>query len=116
MTVETTNFYGSISISDESIAIISGLTALDCYGIVDLVANRFKANLINLFKKPAFSKLVKVTNVDNRISIELFVIMKYGVSISAVADSLKKSVKYSVEKFTGMIVDSVSVHVVGVRV
>ena len=42
--------------------------------------------------------------------------MKYGVSISAVSESLKKSVKYSVENFTGMIVDSVNVHVVGVRV
>ena len=46
----------------------------------------------------------------------MYCILKYGVSISAVAESLKKSVKYSVENFTGMIVDSVNVHVVGVRV
>ena len=37
-------------------------------------------------------------------------------SISAVAESLRKAVKYSVENFTGMLVDAVNVHVVGVRV
>ena len=39
-----------------------------------------------------------------------------GVNINAVADSLKKSVKYGLEQFTGMIIDSVNVNVVGVRV
>ena len=29
---------------------------------------------------------------------------------------MKKSIKYKVENFTGMIVDTVNVHVVGVRV
>ena len=42
--------------------------------------------------------------------------MKYGVSVSAVAESLRNTVKYTVENFTGMLVDAVNVHVVGVRV
>ena len=37
------------------------------------------------------------------------------VSISAVADSLKKAVKYKVEQFTGMIVDTVNVNIIGVK-
>ena len=39
----------------------------------------------------------------------------YGVSINAVAESLKESVKYKVEKFTGMIVDTVNVNIIGVK-
>ena len=54
--------------------------------------------------------------VDNKIYIDLYVILKYGVSIIAVADSLKRTVKYSVEEFTGMIVDSVNVSVLGIKV
>ena len=42
-------------------------------------------------------------------------IIKFGVSISAVADSLKKAVKYKVEQFTGMIVDTVNVNIIGVK-
>ncbi|MBR3864468.1 MAG: Asp23/Gls24 family envelope stress response protein, partial [Clostridia bacterium] len=36
-------------------------------------------------------------------------------SISAVADSLKQAVNYKVEKFTGMLVDTVNVNIVGVK-
>ena len=43
-------------------------------------------------------------------------ILKYGVSIGTVTDNLKSTVKYGVEQFTGMIVDSVNINVVGVRV
>ena len=68
------------------------------------------------FKKKSLNRGVKVLTVDNKIYIDLYVILKYGVSINAVAESLKSSVKYSVEKFTGMIVDSVNVNVLGVRV
>ena len=47
--------------------------------------------------------------------IDVNVIIKYGVSINAVAESLKEGVKYKVEKFTGMIVDTVNVNVIGVK-
>ena len=43
------------------------------------------------------------------------VVVKYGVSIDAVADSLKEAVKYKVERFTGMIVNTVNVNVVLAR-
>lgn len=116
MTVDTKNYYGRITISDESIATVAGYTALDCYGVIDLVANSLKSSFKEIFNKQQFSKGIKIANIDNRIFIDIYCILKYGVSVSAVAESLKSSVKYNVEKFTGMIVDSVNVHVVGVRV
>ena len=116
MTVETNNYYGKISISGEAIAVVAGCAALDCYGVVDLVSKNLKDNIKELIKRKKYSKGIKISTVENRIFIDVYCILKYGVSISAVAESLKKSVKYSVENFTGMIVDSVNVHVVGVRV
>ena len=116
MAVKTANSYGKITISDQAIETIAGSTAMECYGVVDLVAKRFSDNFALLFKKQQLKKGVKVLTVDNKIYIDLYVILKYSVSISAVAESLKSSVKYSVEKFTGMIVDSVNVNVCGIRV
>jgi uncharacterized alkaline shock family protein YloU len=58
----------------------------------------------------------EITNIENKIFIDIYCILKYGISVSAVAESLKKTIKYSVEDFTGMIVDTVNIHVVGVRV
>lgn len=116
MTVDTNNYYGKISISNDAIAVVAGYSALDCYGVVDLIAKNLKDYLTELLRRKTYSKGVKISILDNRIFIDVYCILKYGVSISAVAESLKKSVKYSVENFTGMIVDTVNVHVVGVRV
>ncbi len=116
MTVDTNNYYGNISISDNAIRTVAGFVALDCYGVVDLVAKNFRESARELFHKERYAKGVTISHIDNRIFIDIHCILKYGVSISAVAESLKKSVKYSVENFTGMIVDTVNVHVVGVCV
>lgn len=116
MTVDTNNFYGKISISNDSIAVVAGYAAMDCYGVVDLVSTNIAGGLSELFKRRPYGRGVKITNIENRITIDVYCIFKYGISVSAVAESLKSSIKYSVENFTGMIVDAVNVHVVGVRV
>lgn len=116
MSVKTSNVYGNITVSNEAIAKVTAYIVRECYGVVDLVSQKFSDNLNDLFKKNPLTKGIKVLTVNNRIYIDLYVILKYGVSINAVADSLKKAVKYGLEQFTGMIIDSVNVNVVGVRV
>ena len=117
MAVSTKNYYGDIEISSDAIAAVAGFATLDSYGVVDLVSNSLKSSICKLFKKQPYTKGVLVNiNKDNRIFIDIYCILKYGISISAIAESLKKTVKYTVEDFTGMIVDTVNVHVVGVRV
>ena len=116
MSVTTSNYYGKIFISDEAIAAVAASAALECIGVVDLVSKKLSDNFADLFKKQQLGKGVKVITNGNRIFIDLFVILKYGISISAVAESIKKTIKYKVEEFSGMIVDAVNVNVVGVRV
>ena len=98
-----------------AIAKVASQAAMECYGIVDTVSRRFTDSLAELFKKDTRGKGVKVTTDGDKIYIDVYVIIKFGVSINAVAQSLKESVKYRVERFTGMIVDSVNVNVIGVR-
>ncbi|MBQ7163782.1 MAG: Asp23/Gls24 family envelope stress response protein [Clostridia bacterium] len=114
MSVNTHNTYGKISISDKAIAKVALKATLDCYGIVETVSNKF-SDSISEFLKFDTTKGVKVSTLDDRIYIDLFVMIKFGVSISAVAESLKQTVKYAVENFTGMIVDTVNVNIVGVK-
>lgn len=115
MAVNTQNAYGQISITDETIAVVAGHAARDCYGIVEMVSRRLTDSIAELLKKDSQSKGVKVATNGDRIFIDLFVIIKFGVSIKAVCDSLKEAVKYHVENFTGMIVDTVNINVIGVR-
>ena len=115
MAVKTSNASGNISISDQAIAKVTSHAALDCYGIVELVSRRFTDSLFELFGKSTGAKGVKVVTSGDRIFIDVYVIIKFGVSISAVADSLKQSIKYNVEKSTGMIVGTVNVNITGVK-
>ena len=51
MSVNTSNAYGKISISDLAIAKIASHTAMECYGIVEMVSRRFTDSLSELLKK-----------------------------------------------------------------
>ena len=115
MAVNTLNAYGRISITDECIAVVAGNTARECYGVVDMVSRTLAASIAELFNKESNGKGVKVDTRGDRIYIDLFVMLKYGVNTYAVAESLKAAVKYDVEKFTGMIVESVNVTIIGVQ-
>lgn len=115
MSLRTQNSYGSITITDDVVASLAGYLALECYGIVDKVPRKFSDTVADLFKKNSLSRGVSVVTKGDRIYVDLYVVFRYGVSITAVAASLKSTVKYGLEKFTGMIVDTVNVHVVGVK-
>ena len=115
MSVNTSNAYGKITISDMAIAKVASQAAMGCYGIVDTVSRRFTDSLSELFKKQPQGRGVKVATNGDRIYIDVYVVIKFGVSINAVAESLKESVKYRVERFTGMIVDTVNVNIIGVK-
>lgn len=116
MSVNTVNSYGKISVTDDSVALIVAHSALDVYGVVDLVSNKFSDSLREIFKKNYKPRGIKITTISDRIIIDLDIILKYGVSINAVAESVRRLVKYNVEQFTGMLVDSVNINVVGVKV
>ena len=115
MSVSTSNVFGKISISDSAIAKVAKNAALECYGIVDTSSCKLTDSLSELLKKQPDGRGIKVVTSGDRIFIDVNVIIKYGVSINAVAESLKEGVKYKVEKFTGMIVDTVNVNVIGVK-
>ena len=115
MSVSTSNVYGKISISDAAIAKVAKNATLECYGIVETISRRFTDSLTELIRKQPGGRGIKVVTSGDRIFIDIYVIIKYGVSINAVAESLKEGVKYKVEKFTGMIVDTVNVNIIGVK-
>ena len=116
MSVNTSNAYGKITISDLAIAKVASQAAMECYGIVETVSRRFTDSLVELFNKSSAAKGVKVETVNNKINIDLYVILKDGININAVKDSVAATVKYNVETFTGMRVNTINVNVVGVRV
>lgn len=116
MAVKTINKYGKIIISDNAIAMIASRITSECYGVASLVSRRLTDSLIELFNKQALAKGVKIDTVKNKINIDIFALLKEGVNSDAVVDSIKSTVKYHVEYFTGMRVENINVFVVGVKI
>ncbi|MBE5951793.1 MAG: Asp23/Gls24 family envelope stress response protein [Lachnospiraceae bacterium] len=108
---------GNVQIDNDVIAKYAGSSAVECFGIVGMAAVNVKEGFAKLLKRENIRHGVGVTvSSDNRITIDLHVIVSYGVSISAVTDNLISNVKYKVEEFAGLSVERINVYVEGVRV
>ncbi|HHU78813.1 MAG TPA: Asp23/Gls24 family envelope stress response protein [Clostridiales bacterium] len=112
----TVNKLGEIRISNEVLATLAGISAISCYGIVGMASKRATDGLVELLGSDNLSRGVKVTTQGNEVVIQLFVVVEYGISISAVAQNIIDTVKYNVENLTGCTVKKVNVKVEGVRV
>ena len=107
---------GEIVIDNEVLAQYAGASAIECFGVVGMASVNMKDGIVKLLKKDNLSHGVSVTIEDNKITIDLHIIVSYGVSISAVADNLISNVKYNVEEFSGFEVKKINIFVEGVRV
>ena len=116
MSTVTVTQWGEIRISNEVLATLAGISAIGCYGIVGMASKRATDGLVELLGSENLSRGVKVTTQGNEVSIDLFIIVEYGISISAVAQNIIDTVKYNVEKLTGVTVNTVNIKVEGVRV
>ena len=108
---------GNVQIDKEVIAKYAGSSAVECFGVVGMATVGVKDGFAKLLKRESLTHGVEVTvTEENKITIDLHIIVSYGVSISAVTDNLISNVKYKVEEFAGLPVERISVFVEGVRV
>jgi len=106
---------GKITIKDEVLADLAGLTCTRCYGIVGMASQSFHEGVAELLGRESLRKGVRLRRRDDAVSFDLYVIVKAGLNIVEVAHNLIEQVRYVVETCTGLKVDDVQVHVQGVR-
>lgn len=108
---------GIITINPEVIAKYAGSVAVECFGIVGMAAVSMKDGLVRLLKKESLTHGIQVElSEENKITLNFHVIVAYGVNISSVSDNLISNVKYKVQEFSGMTVETINIFVEGVRV
>lgn len=108
--------YGKVVINNKVIARMAGFAALECFGIVGMAALSKSDGIVKLLTRNSISKGIKVDITDGKISMDLHVIVAYGVAVSAVTENLVSNVKYTIESTTGFKVDKINIYVEGVRV
>lgn len=116
MAAKITTELGVISIDDNVIANIAGISAMESYGIVGMASKRATDGLFELLKSDYLTKGIRVSSKDDLLVIDLHVILEYGVRISVVAENIIDRVRFNVEKFTGLKVGKININVQGIRV
>ncbi len=116
MAIKTENEHGTIVMSNTVIAHIAGMVATSCYGVVGMAYRNAGDTVASLLKWDTITKGIKVTTEDDKINIDLHIIVEYGVNIKVISDSIISSVRYNVENMTGFRVGQVTVNVEGIRV
>jgi uncharacterized alkaline shock family protein YloU len=114
MTGETT-LLGRITISPRAIASIASHAALQSYGVVGMTSKSLVDGIAHVIARDP-SHGVDVRVIDDRITIDLYIIVEYGTRITSVATSVANAVRYQVERALGMPVAAVDVHVQDLRV
>lgn len=116
MEVKRSNSLGEITISNEVIATLAGISAMESYGVVGMASKKATDGLAELLGWENLTRGVRVSTQEDRVFIDLFIIVEYGVSINTVATNVIERAKYNVENLTGVTVERVNVTVHGVRV
>ena len=108
---ETDMEMGIVKISDEVVEVIAGLAASEVDGIEGMSTTLVGGITQILSGKKNLSKGIKVNVEENSATIDLFVVVKYGVKIVDVAKKVQESVKKSVELMTGLNLTAINVYV-----
>ena len=105
---------GRISISNDAVAHIVGRVAAEAYGVVEMAARA--KGVARLLARDRWKQGITVgRSVEGAVTIELNVIVEYGLNLAEVASTVRNRVRYEVERLTGLPVASVEVRIQDVR-
>ncbi len=109
------NLQGKIEVSPSAIASLVSHAVTQTYGVVGMSTPSLASGIAaTLTRDP--HRGVQVEIHEDNIDIDLYVILEYGIRIASVATSLIDVVRYTIEKHCELPVNSVKVHVQGIRV
>lgn len=116
MATKTETKYGNITISNNVIANAAGLIATSCYGVVGMAVRNTKDGIVSLLKPSNLAKGIKVNVEENEITVDMYIVVQYGVNINAICESIINGVKYRLSELIGMDVKTVNINVESIRV
>ncbi len=104
----------NLNISEDVIGIIAGLAASEVEGIAGMTLGFVDGINQILGSNKKYSRGVKIDLDGKKVTIDLYVNVKYGVRIPDIAWAAQNAVKEAVENMTGLEVASVNINVQGI--
>jgi uncharacterized alkaline shock family protein YloU len=105
---------GKVEISPEVIEVITSLAAAEVEGVATMRGN-FATGVAEKLGRKSHGKGVKVDLDQDGISVDAYVIVKYGVSIPEVARKIQDNIHQTLRTMTAIDLSAVNIHVVGIQ-
>jgi uncharacterized alkaline shock family protein YloU len=113
--IQLENNRGEIIVADEVIAVITGLAAMEVEGVASMAGNATR-ELISKIGIKSLSKGVKVDVLEDVVTVDATLNLKYGYNVKDVSVKVQEKVKVAIENMTGLKVADVNVRVAGIEV
>ena len=105
---------GRITISTGAIGQIVSQTAARCYGVVG-IGTGARAKVGRLLPRSRGTHGITVSGDGDSVSLDLHVVVEYGLNLAEVGSTLRNRVQYEVERLTGLPVAEVEVRIQDVK-
>lgn len=106
---------GNIRIADEVVAKVAGKAALEIAGVYKMSGGMVD-EVTKLLGKKNTGKGVKVEVGDRECSVDVYIVVDYGVSFPAVAMEVQQNIIKAITEMTGLKVLEVNVYIQDVNI
>lgn len=108
------NSHGKIEIAPEVIEVIAGIAASEVDGVAGMRGN-FATGVVERLGKKNHGKGVKVELTESGIKVDVYCLMKFGVSIPTVAGKIQDNIRQALLNMTALDAEEINIHVVGIQ-
>ncbi|MEH6991538.1 Asp23/Gls24 family envelope stress response protein [Neobacillus sp. NPDC093182] len=105
--------HGKVEIAPEVIEVIAGIAASEVEGVAQMRGN-FATGVVERLGKKNHGKGVKVELSEEGITVDVYCLMKFGVSIPTVAGKIQDNIRQALLNMTALEAEAVNIHVVGI--
>ncbi|MEK3991131.1 MULTISPECIES: Asp23/Gls24 family envelope stress response protein [Robertmurraya] len=105
---------GKVEIAPEVIEVIAGIAASEVDGVSQMRGN-FALGVVERLGKKNHGKGVKVELGEDGIKVDVYCLMKFGVSIPTVAQKVQDNIRQALLNMTALDAKEVNVHIVGIQ-
>ena len=106
---------GTVTFANEVLETIAGIAAADVQGIANMSGSLMKDGWNDLIVKKRPAKGVKVTKTEDSLTIDVQIIVEYGVKVQDVCRKIQESIYTAIDTMTGLQPTAINVYVQGVK-
>ncbi|MCR1897995.1 Asp23/Gls24 family envelope stress response protein [Irregularibacter muris] len=106
--------FGKLNISDDVLSTIASIAASEVKGVTSM-SGGITGGIVEMLGKKPVGKGVKIEIEEEKVKVDIFLVVNYGVRIPDVAWEVQENVKKSIEAMAGLKVAQVNINVQGVN-